>query len=158
MYTIILQLVREITTWILHIIVIFVVPFIYFIQFFLLPSQRTGTHLVHLYYSIKRAKSASTPCGAPACPSHARTHSVPLPPPLEAHDFSAIVPPSSHCMPHCDPRPLPTAPTFDPRTSSTIHRWSFHLRHPTSIVGVHDMPHPLSQPRQPASPALPLPP
>jgi hypothetical protein len=96
----------------------------------------------NLYYSIKRAKSASTPCGAPACPSHARTHSVPLPPPLEAHDFSAIVPPSSHCMPRCDHRPLPTAPTFVPRPSSTIHRWSFHRRHPTSIVGVHDMPPP----------------
>jgi hypothetical protein len=29
---------------ILHIIVTFFVPFIYFIQIFLLPSQRTGTH------------------------------------------------------------------------------------------------------------------
>jgi hypothetical protein len=39
------------TTRILHITVIFVVPFIYFIQFFLLPSQRTGTHLV-LYKNL----------------------------------------------------------------------------------------------------------
>jgi hypothetical protein len=34
MYTIILQSLRGITTWILHIIVIFVVPFIYFIRIF----------------------------------------------------------------------------------------------------------------------------
>jgi hypothetical protein len=57
MYTIILQSVREITKWILHIIVIFVVPFIYFIQIFLLPSQRTSTH--HCIHATRHQGSKS---------------------------------------------------------------------------------------------------
>jgi hypothetical protein len=42
------------TIRILYIIVMFIVPFLCFIQTFLLPSQRTGTHLVDIYlYSIE---------------------------------------------------------------------------------------------------------
>jgi hypothetical protein len=37
------------TIRILYIIVMFIVPFLCFIQTFLLPSQRTGTHLVPNY-------------------------------------------------------------------------------------------------------------
>jgi hypothetical protein len=86
----------------------------------------------NLYYSIKRARRASTPCGAPACPRLPRTRSVPPPPSPEAHDSSAVVPHHRTACHTVIPAP------FQPRPPSILA----HRRRSIGGVSIFDTPLP----------------